>query len=87
MTFCNLMQRKQTKKQYHGLHLFPLYRFAAIKTHSPYKPVLIFVSSRRQTRLTALDLIAFLAAEDKPKQWLHMPEEDVSILQNTKARG
>ena len=25
--------------------------------HSPTKPVLIFVSSRRQTRLTALDLI------------------------------
>jgi len=25
--------------------------------HSPTKPVLVFVSSRRQTRLTALDLI------------------------------
>lgn len=31
--------------------------YAAISTHSPTKPVLIFVSSRRQTRLTALDLI------------------------------
>lgn len=31
--------------------------YAAICTHSPAKPVLIFVSSRRQTRLTALDLI------------------------------
>lgn len=31
--------------------------YAAICTHSPMKPVLIFVSSRRQTRLTALDLI------------------------------
>ncbi|PQM33209.1 hypothetical protein Pyn_14185 [Prunus yedoensis var. nudiflora] len=31
--------------------------YAAIGTHSPTKPVLIFVSSRRQTRLTALDLI------------------------------
>ncbi|KAH9490921.1 activating signal cointegrator 1 complex subunit [Bulinus truncatus] len=53
--------------------------FQAIKTHSPFKPVLIFVSSRRQTRLTALDLIAFLAAEDNPKQWLHLSEEDVSF--------
>ncbi|KAJ3598427.1 hypothetical protein NHX12_001937, partial [Muraenolepis orangiensis] len=35
--------------------------FQAICSHSPAKPVLIFVSSRRQTRLTALDLIAFLA--------------------------
>lgn len=51
---------------------------AAIKTHSPEKPVLVFVSSRRQTRLTALDLIAFLAAEDNPKQWLHMEEMEVS---------
>lgn len=48
-----------------------------MRTHSPAKPVLIFVSSRRQTRLTALDLIAFLAAEDDPKQWLHMPEMEV----------
>jgi len=49
----------------------------AIKLHSPEKPALIFVSSRRQTRLTALDLIAFLAADDNPKQWLHMPESEV----------
>lgn len=48
--------------------------FQAIRLYSPAKPVLIFVSSRRQTRLTALDLIAYLAAEDDPKQWLHMDE-------------
>ena len=48
--------------------------FQHIQTYSPGKPVLIFVSSRRQTRLTALDLIAFLAGEDDPKMWLHMPE-------------
>lgn len=51
--------------------------FAAIRTHSPTKPVLVFVSSRRQTRLTALELISFLAAEDNPKQWLYMPETEV----------
>ena len=33
--------------------------FQSIKTHSPNKPVLIFVSSRRQTRLTAMDLIKY----------------------------
>ena len=53
--------------------------FPAIRTHSPNKPVLIFVSSRRQTRLTALDLIAYLAAEMDPKQWLHMEERPVKI--------
>ncbi|XP_059178780.1 activating signal cointegrator 1 complex subunit 3-like [Physella acuta] len=54
--------------------------FQAIKTHSPRKPVLVFVSSRRQTRLTALDLIAYLAAEENSKQWLHMPEEDIELI-------
>ncbi|XP_059501244.1 activating signal cointegrator 1 complex subunit 3 [Stegostoma tigrinum] len=54
--------------------------FQAIRSHSPSKPVLIFVSSRRQTRLTALDLIAFLAAEDDPKQWLHMDEREMSDI-------
>uniref|UniRef100_A0A4W5RGW0 Activating signal cointegrator 1 complex subunit 3 n=1 Tax=Hucho hucho TaxID=62062 RepID=A0A4W5RGW0_9TELE len=54
--------------------------FQAIRSHSPAKPVLIFVSSRRQTRLTALDLIAFLATEDDPKQWLHQDETQVTRL-------
>ncbi|XP_015759124.1 PREDICTED: activating signal cointegrator 1 complex subunit 3-like [Acropora digitifera] len=57
--------------------------FAAIRTHSPTKPVLVFVSSRRQTRLTALELISFLAAEDNPKQWLHMPETEIDSLIKT----
>lgn len=38
--------------------------YAAICTHSPTKPVLIFVSSRRQTRLTALDLIQVSGSKD-----------------------
>lgn len=49
--------------------------YANIREHSPTKPVLIFVSSRRQTRLTALDLISYCAAEENPKQFLHMDEE------------
>ncbi|XP_061919735.1 activating signal cointegrator 1 complex subunit 3 [Entelurus aequoreus] len=54
--------------------------FQAIRTHSPAKPVLIFVSSRRQTRLTALDLIAYLATEDNPKQWLHQDEREIEDI-------
>uniref|UniRef100_A0AAR2IX77 Activating signal cointegrator 1 complex subunit 3 n=1 Tax=Pygocentrus nattereri TaxID=42514 RepID=A0AAR2IX77_PYGNA len=57
--------------------------FQAIRSHSPAKPVLIFVSSRRQTRLTALDLIAFLATEDDPKQWLHQDEREVRLLRDS----
>lgn len=57
--------------------------FQAIRTHSPAAPALVFVSSRRQTRLTALDLIAYLAAEENPKQWLHMQESEMEqILSN-----
>ncbi|KAH8857458.1 Activating signal cointegrator 1 complex subunit 3 [Schistosoma japonicum] len=57
--------------------------FQAIRSHSPNKPVLIFVSSRRQTRLTALDLISHVAASDNSKCWLHMkPEEMESICEN-----
>lgn len=31
-------------------------------------------------RLTALDLIAYLAAEENPKQWLHMAESEMEII-------
>ncbi|XP_075718320.1 activating signal cointegrator 1 complex subunit 3 [Rhinoderma darwinii] len=54
--------------------------FQAIRSHSPAKPVLIFVSSRRQTRLTAFDLIAFLATESDPKQWLNMDEREMNDI-------
>ena len=57
--------------------------FQGIKQHSPTKPVLIFVASRRQTRATALDLIAFLAAEENPKQWLHMDESEMERVLTT----
>ncbi|XP_065878645.1 DExH-box ATP-dependent RNA helicase DExH14 isoform X2 [Euphorbia lathyris] len=54
--------------------------YAAISTHSPTKPVLIFVSSRRQTRLTALDLIQFAAADEHPRQFLSMTEEALQMV-------
>lgn len=54
--------------------------FLAIKAHSPSKPVIIFVASRRQTRLTARDLIAFCGLEDNPRRFLHMPESELDIL-------
>ncbi|KAK1375927.1 DExH-box ATP-dependent RNA helicase DExH14 [Heracleum sosnowskyi] len=54
--------------------------YAAIGTHSPTKPVLIFVSSRRQTRLTALDLIQFAASDEHPRQFLSMAEEALQMI-------
>ncbi|KAK4477790.1 hypothetical protein RD792_017052 [Penstemon davidsonii] len=54
--------------------------YAAICTHSPTKPVLIFVSSRRQTRLTALDLIQFAASDEHPRQFLSIAEDALQMI-------
>ncbi|XP_047314247.1 DExH-box ATP-dependent RNA helicase DExH14-like [Impatiens glandulifera] len=54
--------------------------YAAICTHSPTKPVLIFVSSRRQTRFTALDLIQFAASDEQPRQFLNIPEDALQMV-------
>ena len=40
--------------------------YQAIRTYAPDKPTLVFVSSRRQTRLTALDLITFAMRDGDP---------------------
>jgi activating signal cointegrator complex subunit 3 len=44
--------------------------FAAIDRYSPFKPVLVFVSSRRQTRLTAFELINYCTQDDNPYRFL-----------------
>lgn len=54
----------------------------------PPVQVLVFVSSRRQTRLTALDLIAYAAADDRPRQFLRLPDADMEQhLATVKVRG
>lgn len=52
--------------------------FMAIKQHSPTKPVLVFVASRRQTRLTALDLIHLCGLELNPRRFLHMDDFELA---------
>jgi replicative superfamily II helicase len=54
--------------------------YAAVATHSPEKPVLVFVSSRRQTRLTALELISLCASDENPRRFLHMDPEHCQAL-------
>ncbi|XXG94420.1 Putative steryl acetyl hydrolase mug81 [Hypoxylon texense] len=53
--------------------------FLAIKTHSPDKPVIVFVPSRRQTRLTAKDLINLCGMEDNPRRFVNMSEDDLQL--------
>ena len=57
--------------------------FLAIKQHSPEKPVIVFVASRRQTRLTAKDLINFCGMEDNPRRFVRMSEEDLQYVLST----
>ncbi|XP_042586353.1 U5 small nuclear ribonucleoprotein 200 kDa helicase-like [Cyprinus carpio] len=54
----------------------PVYH--AIMKHSPSKPVLVFVPSRRQTRLTAIDILTFCAADVVPQRFLHSTEKDLA---------
>lgn len=53
----------------------PTYR--AIIQHAPDKPTLVFVSSRRQTRLTALDLISYCSADERQGQFINMDNDEV----------
>jgi antiviral helicase SLH1 len=53
--------------------------FLAIKAHSPEKPVIVFVASRRQTRLTAKDLINLCGMEENPRRFVRMSEEDLAL--------
>jgi len=58
--------------------------YQAIVKHSPKKPVIIFVPSRKQTKLTAIDVLTCAASEmqgtdDKPQsRFLHVTEDDLT---------
>eukprot|EP00094_Tigriopus_californicus_P013560 TCALIF_13117-PA protein Name:"Similar to ascc3 Activating signal cointegrator 1 complex subunit 3 (Gallus gallus)" AED:0.06 eAED:0.06 QI:112/0.94/0.95/1/0.78/0.75/20/319/2227 len=59
--------------------------FQAIQQHSPTKPSLIFVASRRQTRATAFDLISSVSEQNDPRMWVHMPENEMErVVQSIK---
>lgn len=53
----------------------PVYN--SILKHSPHKPVIVFVPTRKQARLTAIDLLTFTAAEGQPNRFFHAEEDDI----------
>ncbi|OWK10391.1 hypothetical protein Celaphus_00005853, partial [Cervus elaphus hippelaphus] len=55
--------------------LWPVYH--AITKHSPKKPVIVFVPSRKQTRLTAIDILTTCAADIQRQRFLHCTEKDL----------
>ncbi|KNZ72229.1 U5 small nuclear ribonucleoprotein 200 kDa helicase [Termitomyces sp. J132] len=51
--------------------------YLAIVEYSPAKPVIIFVPSRRQCRLTVDDMLTHCAADDKPDRFLNIELDDL----------
>eukprot|EP00112_Aurelia_sp_Birch-Aquarium-sp1_P011482 Seg2414.1 transcript_id=Seg2414.1/GoldUCD/mRNA.D3Y31 product="U5 small nuclear ribonucleoprotein 200 kDa helicase" protein_id=Seg2414.1/GoldUCD/D3Y31 len=51
--------------------------YQAIMKHAPKKPIIVFVPSRKQSKITALDLVAYSGAENQPQRFLHCTEEDL----------
>lgn len=49
--------------------------YLAILEYSPTKPVIVFVPSRRQCRLTVDDLLTHCAADDEPDRFLNLELE------------
>lgn len=62
-----------------ALYKIKVLSFQYIKQFSPTKPVLIFVASRRQTRLTAMALLSLLQREGDHahQQWLGMSQTEL----------
>lgn len=53
----------------------PVYN--AVIKHSPRKPVIVFVTSRKQAKLSAIDMLTFAAADGQAQKFLHCKEEDL----------
>lgn len=56
--------------------------FTAIVAHSPEKPTIIFVPSRKQCHLTAIDMITYAAASGSPNRFLHIAESNIGTFQD-----
>jgi len=54
--------------------------YTAILGMSPDKPAMVFVPSRKQTRATALDLIAACVADDDEDRFLHAAIDEIAPL-------
>ncbi|KAJ3094675.1 hypothetical protein HK100_006063, partial [Physocladia obscura] len=52
--------------------------YLAITQMAVDKPAIVFVPSRRQCRLTAVDLMVHCAADEKEKRFLHCSEEELA---------
>lgn len=56
--------------------------FLAIKNSAKDQPSIVFVPSRRQTRLTASEILTFCASEENPKRFLLCSDDDIAPYLN-----
>ncbi|KAJ3184262.1 DEIH-box ATPase [Geranomyces variabilis] len=52
--------------------------YLAITQLAPGKPALVYVPSRKQARLTAVDILTYAMAEGEEKKFLHCSDEDLA---------
>lgn len=53
----------------------PVYN--CILRYSPDNPVIVFVPTRKQAKLTAMDILTLTSADRKPTRFSHVNEEDL----------
>lgn len=53
----------------------PVYN--CVTRYSPHRPVIVFVPTRKQARLTAIDILTYAAAEGQPNRFFHAEEDDI----------
>ena len=51
--------------------------YTAITIHSPDKPVIVFVPTRKQTQLTSIDIITYAAANGLPNRFLRVASDKI----------
>ncbi|XP_044737520.1 putative U5 small nuclear ribonucleoprotein 200 kDa helicase [Chrysoperla carnea] len=51
--------------------------YSSIIKYSAHKPAIVFVPTRKQARLTAIDLLTYAATEGQPNRFFHAEEEDI----------
>ena len=54
--------------------------YVAISRYAKAKPVLVYVPSRKQTKLTAIDLLAYAAADHNATRFLHVDSAELEPL-------
>lgn len=58
----------------------PIYN--AIARHSPQNPVIIFVPTRKQAKLTAFDILTLASADRKPDRFKRVDREDLKVVES-----